>query len=161
MKKQPTMNAFTLVETIFSTLFISLTVLAIVNLFPGAYLSVKKSETRFQSDYIAQSIIEELRTISFSELVPETAAEAQYYAVVTPDGEFRREPLTSRGNWETEFSEYGHSMDGVRYLALVTVRNLSGFDPKAVKGVSVEIEYTVGSLKQSNLHETYLHSLNN
>ncbi|MFA5505534.1 MAG: hypothetical protein WC314_23920 [Vulcanimicrobiota bacterium] len=150
-----------MVETIFSTLFISLTVLAIVNLFPGAYMSVKKSELRFQSDYIAQSIIEDLRRANLSLLITETSDEARYYAVVTPDNPTRFEPLSTRNaNWDQEFEQYGLSVDDIRYLALVTVRNLPDYDPKIVKGVSVEIEYSVGALKQSSLHETYLHSLN-
>jgi Tfp pilus assembly protein PilV len=124
-------KGFTLVETIFSTLFISLTVLAIVNLFPGAYMSVKKSETRLQSDMIAQSIIEDLRSMNFQAL--------------TPGDEPTYDPVT---------------LDGIEYAPTVTVQNLAGMDPTVVKGVSVEIIYRVGTLEQKNLHETYLHSLN-
>lgn len=148
------LRGFTLVETIFSTLFISLTVLAIVNLFPGAYLSVKKSETRLQSDYIAQSVIEDLRNIGVGRLTP-----GDYYAVVTSDAETQFVSLTTRGDWDTEYANHGHSVDDIRYLVLVTVSDEDGLDPEIVKGVSVEVEYVVGSLTQSNLHETYLHVL--
>ncbi|MCA9775457.1 MAG: hypothetical protein KC800_02020 [Candidatus Eremiobacteraeota bacterium] len=123
-------HGFTLVETIFSTLFISLTVLAIVNLFPGAYMSVKKSETRLQSDMIAQSIIEDMRSMNFQSL---TAGAEPTYPPVT--------------------------LDGIEYTPSVTIQELAGTDPKIVKGVSVEITYRVGTLEQKNLHETYLHSL--
>ena len=124
-------HGFTLVETIFSTLFISLTVLAIVNLFPGAYMSVKKSETRLQSDMIAQSIIEDMRSMNFQSL---TAGAEPTYPPVT--------------------------LDGIEYTPTVTIQELAGMDPKIVKGVSVEVTYRVGTLEQKNLHETYLHSLN-
>lgn len=128
---KPLAKGFTLVETIFSTLFISLTVLAIVNLFPGAYMSVKKSETRLQSDMIAQSILEDMRCLNFQSL--------------TPGNEPTYDPVT---------------LDGIEYTPTVSVQNLAGMDPTVVKGVSVEITYRVGTLEQKNLHETYLHSLN-
>lgn len=132
-------DGFTLVETIFSTLFISLTVLAIVNLFPGAYLSVKKSETRLQSDIIAQSIVEDLRTTAFTQ-----------------------PPFNKLGNAVPDsYSEEYESIvvDGVRYFPTVTVYNVADMDPTIVKGVSVKVEYRVGTLKQSNVHETCMHYL--
>lgn len=130
---------FTLVETIFSTLFISLTVLAIINLFPGAYMSVKKSETKLQSDIIAESIIEDLRAIDFNQW-----------------------PLNVVGtDTPNSYSEEYESVvvDGIRYFPTVTIYNLADTDPTVVKGVSVKVEYRVGALKQSNVHETCLHYL--
>jgi hypothetical protein len=137
--RRPGADGFTLVETIFSTLFISLTVLAIVNLFPGAYLSVKKSETRLQSDIIAKSILEDLRATAF------TAVPFSSLGTATP---------------ESHSEEYESLVvDGIRYFPTVTVYNLEGTDPRVVKGVSVKVDYRVGTLKQSNVHETILHSL--
>ena len=94
-------------------------------------MSVKKSETRLQSDMIAQSILEDMRMVNFQAL--------------TPGNEPSYDPVT---------------LDGIEYTPTVTIQNLAGMDPTVVKGVSVEITYRVGTLEQKNLHETYLHSLN-
>lgn len=61
-------QGFTLIETIFSSLFIGVAVLAIINLFPGAYLSIRKSEMQIQSDVIAKSILDEVRITPFNQL---------------------------------------------------------------------------------------------
>jgi type II secretory pathway pseudopilin PulG len=148
-------GGFTLVETIFSTLFISMTVLAIVNLFPGAYMSTKKAETRLQSDIIAQSIIEDLRNTAFTQ-----------------------PPFVSLGdsvpNSHTQELD-SLEVDGTRYFPTVTVYNLADTDPKIVKGVRVEVAYQTsagnkaGVVKihdgtkyyptQRNVHDSILHSL--
>lgn len=127
-------RGFTLVETIFSTLFISLTVLAIVNLFPGAYLSVKKSETQLQSDMVANSIMEELRATPFAQLTT---------------GDFSR----TSAPFETA------TIDGITYSPKVTIYDVVGTDPKVLRGVRVEVTFRVHTSSNSVVHETYLHSL--
>jgi hypothetical protein len=151
--KRPTFG-FTLVETIFSSLFISLTVLAIVNLFPGAYMSVKKSETRLQGDIIAESIIEDLRTIDFN----------KEPRPIPFDG---LDPTSVPAAHSVEYDSI--VVDGTRYFPTVTVYNLVGTDPKIVKGVRVTIEAStnVGAtgekegyrIQTPTVHETCLHSL--
>ena len=154
-------RGFTLVETIFSTLFISLTVLAIVNLFPGAYMSVKKSETRLQSDIIAQSIIEELREVRFNDLPPEKILDGLSRTAASDPNSYEYESL---------------QVDGTRYFPTVTLYELADTDPEIVRGVRVEIGYQTragessGSetkihdgtryyINQRNVHDTILHSL--
>ena len=127
-------RGFTLVETIFSTLFISLTVLAIINLFPGAYLSVKRSETQLQADMLAKSIIEELR--------------------MTPFDQLNSGPYTKSG---VPFDL--KKVDGITYSPQVTIYDVSGTDPLIVRGVKVEISYRVGPSSKKEVHETYIHSL--
>jgi Tfp pilus assembly protein PilV len=126
---------FTLVETIFSTLFISLTVLAIINLFPGAYLSVKKSETQLQCDMVANSIVEELRATPFTQL----ATSGTYARTGSP--------------FETQ------TVDGVSYSPKVTLFDVPDTDSKFVRGVRVEVTYRVRTSSHTTVYETYLHSL--
>lgn len=111
-----------------------MTVLAIVNLFPGAYLSVKKSETSLQCDFIANSVLEELRMTPFSQL---------------PAGDYTQtgEPFDI------------HTVDNVAYSPKVTIYDVPGTDPTIVRGVRVEITYKVRSRSTTVTHETYLHSL--
>ena len=125
----------TLVETIFSTLFISMTVLAIVNLFPGAYLSVRKSETNLQSEFVADSILEELRATPFSELV----GSGLYTRTGAP--------------FETSV------IDGISYSPSVYLYDVPDTDPNILRGVRVEVVYRLGTTSRTVTYETYLHSL--
>lgn len=127
-------EGFSLVETIFSTLFISLTVLAIVNLFPGAYLSVKRSETQIQSDLIARSIIEEVRAMPFKELP------AGVLLIAEPAFEPRR-------------------IDGVMYVPKTTILDVPDTQPNILRGVKVEVAYRVGTSSRMAVYETYIHSI--
>lgn len=127
-------TGFTLVETIFSTLFISLTVLAIINLFPGAYLSVKRSETALQSEYLANSILEEIRMTPFADLSPGVySTTSEPFQTVT--------------------------IDGIAYSPRVTVYDVPGCDSRIVKGVKVEVNYRVHTTSRMTVFETYIHSL--
>ena len=132
---------FTLVETIFSTLFISVAVLAIVNLFPGAYLSIRKSEATIQADIIAKSIIDEMRlTKSFEEL--------------REGEEFHPKP-------SLPFFE-AQTIDGTDYKPKVEVLQTPagvGFQKDRIKHVKVTIAYRLGISEKSVVHETYFHSL--
>ena len=127
-------RGFTLVETIFSTLFISLTVLAIINLFPGAYLSVKRSETQLQADMLAKSIIEELRVTPFNLLI------SGPYTKSGPPFDLKK-------------------LDGITYSPQVTIYDVPGTDPSIVRGVKVQVSYRVGPTSKSEIHETYIHAL--
>ena len=127
-------RGFTLVETIFSTLFISLTVLAIINLFPGAYLSVQKSRTLLQADMLATSILEELRAKPFAELTSGPYVRAE-------------DPFQIQ------------KIDNVVYSPKVILFDVDDTDPSVVRGVRVEIAYRVKNSGHTTVHETYLHSL--
>lgn len=129
-----TSRGFTLVETIFSTLFIGLTVLAIINLFPGAYLSVKRSETQLQADMMAKSVIEELRMTPFDQLVT---------------GSYTK----------TGFPFEAQKIDNITYSPAVTIYNVTDTDPEIVRGVRVEVTYRVGPSSKTEVHETYIHAL--
>ncbi|MGE0487656.1 MAG: hypothetical protein AB7S38_00425 [Vulcanimicrobiota bacterium] len=76
-------RAFTLVETIFSALFISLVVLAIMNLYPAAMVAVKRSEGRIQANLLAQSVLERMRTENYDSLAP---GPGPAFAAETHDG---------------------------------------------------------------------------
>lgn len=137
-------RGFTLVETIFSTLFISLTVLAIVNLFPGAYLSILRSETSIQADSVARSVLDVLRGIEFSALVNDDYVSKKAYQEI-------QSPV---------------SRDGVNYTYEVETENLTtdplgGSDPMPhLVRASVTVKYRVGFSLKEVRHETYFHRLN-
>lgn len=129
-------RGFTLVETIFATLFIGLTVLGIVNLFPGAYLSIRKSETTIQADNRAKSVLDELRLTPFEELV---------------EGEYTKE--------KEKGERFGPvTVEGVLYtvdeILIYEVPDAS-FD--SLKGVKVTITYRLGFSYKNVVYETYLH----
>lgn len=130
--RRPT--GFTLVETIFSTLFVSIAVLAIVNLFPGAYLSIARSETRLQADMIANSVMDELRVTPFTELTPGV------YTKAAPPFE----------PWKVENTTYSPK---------VTIYDVPGTDPTVLRGVKVEVRYRVHATIATVTHETYIHGL--
>lgn len=131
----PRLRGFTLVETIFATLFIGLTVLAIVNLFPGAYLSIRRSETAIQADLVAKSVIDELRLVPFDEL--------QDGVVQLTGAPF--DPWT---------------IEGITYtVAEVRIYDVPDTEPQFLKGVKVTISYRIGHNLKTTVHETYLHKL--
>lgn len=132
---------FTLVETIFATLFIGVTVLAIVNLFPGAYLSIRRSETSVQADVLAKSIMDEWRLVSFENLIP-----GVYPLIQTPEG-FDETLLESR------------NIEGVTYSAKTSIYDVPGTDPTFLKGARVTVQYRLGPSLKEVIHETYLHRL--
>ncbi len=124
-------RAFTLVETIFSSLFISLTVLAIINLYPGAYLSVRKSEALLQCDLLANSILEDLRSTRFADLPDVT-------------GKLLEE----------------QTIGGVLYSPRLTIFKVPGTEEKMIKGVKLQIRYRVRDVeREPEVYETYLHAL--
>lgn len=137
---KPTPGGFTLVETIFSTLFISVAVLAIVNLFPGAYLSIRKSEATIQADIIAKSIIDEMRLMKFED--------------------FREGEEFSPSPASVLFG--AQDIDGMTYKPTVQVLQtpaVSGVRKEHLKHVKVTITYRLGLSERSVVHETYLHRL--
>lgn len=127
-------RGFTLLETIFSSLFIGVTVLAIVNLFPGAYLSIRQSETITQADYVAKSIMDDLR--SNLDLEHEDPAQLAY------------EPRT---------------IEGIVYTPRAELFNVPGLDDEAsrlsIRGVRVTVSYRLSLSEKKVVHETYLHRL--
>ncbi len=134
-------RGFTLVETIFATLFIGVTVLAIVNLFPGAYLSIRRSETSVQADMLAKSILDEWRLVSFENLT-----QGVYPLVPTPNG-FDETLLESR------------TIEGVTYSAKTNIYDIPGTDSTFLKGARVTVQYRLGPSLKEVVHETYLHRL--
>lgn len=129
-------RGFTLVETIFATLFIGLTVLAIVNLFPGAYLSIRRSETAIQADLVAKSVIDELRLTPFEDL-PEGV-------LTLPQGA----PFDPK------------LVEGITYtVAEVSIGRVPDSDFQFLKSVKVTVSYRIGHNLKTTVHETYLHKL--
>lgn len=128
---------FTLIETIFSTLFIGVTVLAIVNLFPGAYLSIRQSETRIQADVIAESVLDELRaTVDLLNL-----PNGDYDAAGAPF-----EPVT---------------VEGIVYTPNVTFSDVPGMESKSgsLRKVTVTVTYRLQLSEKTVVHETYFHQM--
>ena len=128
-------------ETIFATLFIGITVLAIVNLFPGAYLSIRRSETSLQADLLAKSILDEWRLVSFDNLAPGT-----YPNSAVPAG-FDEKLLETR------------NLEGVNYSPSTIIYNVDGTDSDFLKGARVTVKYRLGPSVKEVVHETYLHRL--
>jgi Tfp pilus assembly protein PilV len=125
---------FTLIETIFSSLFIGVTVLAILNLFPGAYLSIRKSETQLQADFVTKSVLDELRLVPFSQL------EEGY----TPP------PGAPFDPWVVE---------GIIYTPRVEIYEVPDTQFDFLKGVRVTVTYRLQLTEKTVVHETYLHKL--
>lgn len=127
-------RGFTLLETIFSSLFIGVTVLAIVNLFPGAYLSIRQSETITQADYVAKSIMDDLRCNL--DLVDGSEEQLTY------------EPRT---------------IEEIVYKPKVELFDVPGLDDEAsrrsIRGVRVTISYRLGLSEKKVVHESYIHEL--
>lgn len=127
-------HGFTLLETIFSSLFIGVTVLAIVNLFPGAYLSIRQSETITQADYVAKSVMDDLR----------------YNLDLANDGkeQLAYEPRT---------------IEGIVYTAKAELFDVPGLDDEvsrlSIRGVRVTVSYRLGLSDKKVIHETYIHQL--
>lgn len=137
-------SGFTLVETIFATLFIGMTVLAIVNLFPGAYLSIRRSETTIQADLVAKSIIDEWRLVPFAEIEP---------------GEYPGHSLPSE--FESSLLE-PKNLEGINYTPRVRIYDVPGVaasGPKGIVGIVVTVQYRLGFSVKEVVHETYLHKL--
>lgn len=143
-------RAFTLIETIFSTLFIGVTVLAIVNLFPGAYLSIRQGECQTQADILAASIIDDLRSLRLSRICDDLGAGGLY---TNPDPLYQ--PTT---------------IDGVVYTPVVTCEPIDASlgaglfpagmpDPRDVSRFTITVNYRVGSSLKRVTHETVLHRM--
>jgi type II secretory pathway pseudopilin PulG len=147
-------SGFTLIETIFSTLFIGVTILAIVNLFPGAYLSIRKSEMQLQADIVAKSVLDELRLISFDQLMKDSGS-----------------PEVIDGKTCYKYQQVGApfsawTVEGIRYAPEVLIYEVPGAQFDFLKGVRVTVRYV--NLNEHNresiytkelVHETYLHKL--
>lgn len=142
-------NGFTLIETIFSSLFIGITVLAIMNLFPGAYLSIRRSETTLQADFIAKSVLDELRLVPFKDMTPDTEL---------------TDPEVRDGVTYYKYQEVGPPFDpwvveGVTYTPRVEIYEVPGTQFDFLKGVRVTVSYRLQLSERELVHETYLHKL--
>lgn len=137
-------RGFTLLETIFSSLFIGVTVLAIVNLFPGAYLSIRQSETLTQADFVAKSILDEMRCHLSLEDGPNEPVENGEYVGVGPAFEPR-------------------TIEGIVYTPKVELFDVPGLTDDAsrlsIRGVRVTITYRLSFSEKKVVHETYIHRL--
>ena len=111
-----------------------MTVLAIINLFPGAYLSIRKSEVNLQTSILARSIVDELRVRPFSSLTPGIFS--------SPDPVFQK---THR--------------DGILYTPTTTIYDVPGSDSMLLRGVRVEVGYQLKNKQGSVVHETYIVSV--
>ena len=151
MRRARQRPGFTLVETIFSSLFIGIAVLAIVNLFPGAYLSIRQSETTLQADIIAKSVIDELRLVQFRVLTPDP-----------PDGRLKESPTEGPGVYD--YHEVGQPFDpvtveGITYTPKVVIYEVPGTQFDFLKGVRVTLSYRRQLVDREIKYETYLHKL--
>ncbi len=143
-------DGFTLIETIFSSLFIGVTVLAIINLFPGAYLSIKQSETVIQADMFATSILEDLRSnLKHSEFADFEGPLKSSSGLPLADLRFRtdREPFKAR------------EIGGVNYTPTVTFHAVDQFDSQSLVRVRVAITYRINLSVKETVHETLLHAM--
>lgn len=133
-------RGFTLVETIFSSLFIGVTVLAIINLFPGAYLSIRQSESTLQADLVAKSVLDELR--STLNLNP---------AAGLPNG-----PYTGSG---PAFAP--RAIEGIVYTPEVELFDVPGMESSSttLRGARVIVTFRLHLSEKKVIHETYLHSM--
>lgn len=129
------LRGFTLVETIFSALVISLVILAIMNLYPSAMVAIKRSEGRIQANLVAQSVLERMRTVKFEDLSP---------GYVPPAGP-PFDPV---------------SLDGVTYTPTVEV-----YDPDPAVGhdftmaIRARVGWEVRGQQYEVVQETWVHAL--
>ncbi len=144
-----TRRGFTLVETIFSSLFIGVTVLAIINLFPGAYLSIRQSETTLQADIIGKSVLDELRSnLKISEL-------ADFGPQLTSNSGLENPPFLPLAESPYRQTEVG----GIKYEPTVTLYAVPGYDPQSLVRVRVKVAYRLNLSQKETVHETLLHAM--
>lgn len=163
-------KGFTLIETIFSTLFIGLTVLAIMNLFPGAYLSIGASERTLQADIIAKSLMDQLRSrLDFMELEETALASSQGFN----SRDHRSSNFFSIFDIDEPNDERKSLLDPVRIDGIqyeigransspgISIFSVPGMDPLNIVRVKVVVSYRVSLLSEPKemVHETYLHSM--
>lgn len=149
-------RGFTLIETIFSTLFIGLSVLAIMNLFPGAYLSIGASERTLQADIVAESVMDELRSKWRFDTFSESGAMSD---LEKPDGLELQKRLPKVA--EDLFSSRRVVIDGTVYEFEVSFHKIPDFEPQSIVRVKVKVKYNVPTSFEPKemVHETYLHTM--
>ena len=127
------MRGFTLIETIFSSLIISLVVLTIFNLFPSSMTAIKRSETEIQAGNLAQSQLEGLRTLDYDGLTA-----------------LRSSPPS--GNVD---------IDGTTYNFVVAIADVSSpvSDPNRIQSVSVTVTWTLRNRDYEIIRETWMHAI--
>lgn len=141
---------FTILETIFSSLFIGLTVLAIVNLFPGAYLSIRQSECKIQADAISSSILDDLRSRNFKDVIAEVDASGLYkgsnplYQLTTIEG-IEYKP-------EVSFKPVGASLGTSAFPT-------GSAEPDKIRLITVKVSYRLGTTLKETVHQTVLHQM--
>lgn len=67
MSRRP--QAFSLIETIYSTVLLGFIALFLLNLYPSSFVAIKRGESTFTADNFASAIIEDLHSRNFANLV--------------------------------------------------------------------------------------------
>ena len=72
--KSPSSNrqrrlGLSLLETVISGFVLTLVIIFVASLFPGSLLAIQTSESLIQADYLASSLVEEIRHQSFDDMV--------------------------------------------------------------------------------------------
>lgn len=62
------MVGLTLLETVISGFVLSLVIIFIASLFPSSLLAIQSSESRIQADYLATTLLEEMRHQPFDQI---------------------------------------------------------------------------------------------
>jgi type II secretory pathway pseudopilin PulG len=61
-------RGFTLIETIYSCVLLSLMALFVLNLYPSSFLAIRRGESTLQAEMLAQTVLEDVKSRSFANL---------------------------------------------------------------------------------------------
>lgn len=147
-------RGFTLIETIFSAFIISLVIITIFNLYPSSMVAIKRSEMQIEANAIAQSLLEEMRSVRFSDLLAARGAGYTPPALPGPD------PLPPA------FRPVEH--EGITFTPQVPVEvfDVPGADPDCagsgepcIVGIRSRVTWSFQSKNYEAVYETWVHNL--
>lgn len=118
-----------MVETIASFLLLTLIVLGVLNLFPGALLANRRSELALQAETAADQVLESTRAQGFASLKL---------------GKSPQEKLV---------------INGYDYLTQLEVAKVSGKDPVSIRSLKVTVNWTVAGRQHTLLREVWVSSV--
>ena len=136
MKQGQRYRGFSLLETIYATLLLGFIALFLLNLYPSSFVAIKRGESTFTADNFAETILEDLHSRNFANLIP--GSEPSYLA---------------------------QSWGGITYtptlqlLYLPTPTDAWLGNPNYIKVAQVTISWTYSTLNHQVVHEAYLHNI--
>ena len=128
------LRGFTLIETIYSTLLLGFIIIALLNVYSGSFVAIKRGEGTLQADALAQAVLEDMRSQPYGNYTvgvgPAPSPTPWIYGTVTyePTAEVFRPPGTNTS---------------VDYL----------------KGYRVKVTWKINNQLKQVTHEAYVHNI--